>query len=246
METEALDDALTVFAATAPRFGSVGLANHGPMAAEALAHLGRHDAIAGWVARYRTRLDDAPPAARPLTEEDWPAALGAGRPLPRMARAVRAGDRRPAHRGRGGGVGAAPAPRVRRRRHPRPHPHRPRAACARRRRHAAPAPRGGERPGLLGVELPGTARAAAADRARRCGRCAWPTCPTFPRTRRARCSSATGSPPWPTSPTNSSRRWRRSAGPARRWTCSTSWRRVERGRTCAMPTPAVRSASCTP
>ena len=76
METEALDDALTVFAATAPRFGSVGLANHGPMAAEALAHLGRHDAIAGWVARYRTRLEDAPPAARPLTEEDWPAALG--------------------------------------------------------------------------------------------------------------------------------------------------------------------------
>jgi hypothetical protein len=75
MET-ALDDALTVFAATAPRFGSVGLANHGPMAAEALAHLGRHDAIAGWVARYRTRLDDAPPAVRPLTEEDWPAALG--------------------------------------------------------------------------------------------------------------------------------------------------------------------------
>jgi questin oxidase-like protein len=76
METEALDDALTVFAGTAPRFGSVGLANHGPMAAEALAHLGRHDAIAGWVARYRTRLDDAPPAARPLTEENWPAALG--------------------------------------------------------------------------------------------------------------------------------------------------------------------------
>jgi Questin oxidase-like len=76
METDALDDALTVFAATAPRFGSVGLANHGPMAAEALAHLGRHDAIASWVERYRTRLDDAPPPARPLTEEDWPAALG--------------------------------------------------------------------------------------------------------------------------------------------------------------------------
>jgi hypothetical protein len=76
METEALDAALTVFAATAPRFGSVGLANHGPMAAEALAHLGRPDAIPGWVARYRRRLDDAPPPARPLTEEDWPAALG--------------------------------------------------------------------------------------------------------------------------------------------------------------------------
>ena len=77
METEALDDALTVFAATAPRYGSLGLANHGPMAVEALAHLGRHDAIAGWVERYLVRLDDAPPPAdRPLTEEDWPAALG--------------------------------------------------------------------------------------------------------------------------------------------------------------------------
>ncbi len=76
METEALDDALTVFAATAPSYGAVGLANHGPMAAEALAHLGRHDAIPGWVAQYRARLDDAPPPARPLTEAEWPAALG--------------------------------------------------------------------------------------------------------------------------------------------------------------------------
>jgi hypothetical protein len=81
VETEALDDALTVFATTAPVYGSVGLANHGPMAAEALAQLGRHDAITDWVARYRTRLDEAPPpATRPLSEEDWPAALGrAGR-----------------------------------------------------------------------------------------------------------------------------------------------------------------------
>jgi Questin oxidase-like len=82
METEALDDALTVFAATAPLFGPAGLANHGPMAAEALAHLGRHDAIPGWVARYRTRLDEAPPAARPLTEVDWPAALGQAERFP--------------------------------------------------------------------------------------------------------------------------------------------------------------------
>ena len=76
MQTEALDDALTVFAATAPNYGAAGLANHGPMAAEALAHLGRHDAIPGWVAQYRGRLDDAPPPARPLTEAEWPAALG--------------------------------------------------------------------------------------------------------------------------------------------------------------------------
>jgi hypothetical protein len=76
MKTDTLDDALTVFAGTAPAYGAVGLSNHGPMAAEALAHLGRHDAIPGWVARYRTRLDEAPPPARPLSEEDWPAALG--------------------------------------------------------------------------------------------------------------------------------------------------------------------------
>ena len=37
VETEPLDDALTIFAATAPLYGSAGLANHGPMAAEALA-----------------------------------------------------------------------------------------------------------------------------------------------------------------------------------------------------------------
>jgi hypothetical protein len=76
MGTEALDDALVVFAATAPNYGSAGLANHGPMVAEALAHLGRSDVIAGWVARYRTRLHEAPTPARPLTEEEWPAALG--------------------------------------------------------------------------------------------------------------------------------------------------------------------------
>ena len=77
MGTDALDDALTVFAATAPEYGPYGFANHGPMATEALAHLGRDDAIAGWVARYRTRLADAPPPApRPLTEAEWPEALG--------------------------------------------------------------------------------------------------------------------------------------------------------------------------
>ena len=131
METEALDDALTVFAATAPTYGSLGLANHGPMAAEALAHLGRHDAIPGWVAQYRTRLDDAPPPARPLTEAEWPAALGRDGPLPRVARPLRARDRR-SSRGRGRGrVGAAAAPGLRRCGDARAHPHRSRAARAR-------------------------------------------------------------------------------------------------------------------
>ena len=81
METHPLDDALSVFAATAPEFGRFGLSNHGPMAAEVLGQLGHTDAIPGWVADYRQRLDAAPPPAdRPLGEVDWPAALGvAGR-----------------------------------------------------------------------------------------------------------------------------------------------------------------------
>jgi hypothetical protein len=83
MESPALDDALTVFAATAPSYGSLELANHGPMAAEALSHLGRDDVIAAWVERYRSRLDPAPPTAdRPLSEEEWPAALGRSERFP--------------------------------------------------------------------------------------------------------------------------------------------------------------------
>ena len=77
MEPDALDDALIVFAATAPSYGPLGLANHGPMAAEALAHLGREDAIGDWTARYAKRLDAAPaPATHILSEAEWPAALG--------------------------------------------------------------------------------------------------------------------------------------------------------------------------
>jgi hypothetical protein len=78
MKPDPLDDALTVFAATAPEFGPLGLSNHGPMGVEVLAHLGHGDVIPAWVADYRVRLDDAPPPAeRPMSEADWPAALGA-------------------------------------------------------------------------------------------------------------------------------------------------------------------------
>jgi hypothetical protein len=77
MDTDQLDDALTVFAASAPVFGTMGLANHGPMAAEVLGQLGRPEAIPAWVAAYRRRLSDAPlPADRPLSEDAWPDALG--------------------------------------------------------------------------------------------------------------------------------------------------------------------------
>jgi Questin oxidase-like len=77
MTTEPLDDALKVFASTAPEFGRFGLSNHGSMAAEVLDQLGHPEAIAAWAEAYRARLDPAPaPADRPLSEADWPEALG--------------------------------------------------------------------------------------------------------------------------------------------------------------------------
>jgi hypothetical protein len=81
--TDPLDDALTVFAATAPEFGHWGLSNHGPMASEVLGRLGRPEAIPAWVAGYRARLDDAPmPGDHPLGEQEWPQALGDGSRFP--------------------------------------------------------------------------------------------------------------------------------------------------------------------
>jgi len=75
----ALLDALDRFHGTGPEFGGF-LANHGPMASEALVRLGAADRVGGWVSGYLPRLD-APPAAgggvdwrtgRPGTHR-WPA-----------------------------------------------------------------------------------------------------------------------------------------------------------------------------
>ena len=83
MQTDQLDRALSVFAATAPEFGQFGLSNHGPMAAEVLERFGRADAIGDWVVAYRENLDPAPPPAdKPLSEDAWPAALGAPERFP--------------------------------------------------------------------------------------------------------------------------------------------------------------------
>ncbi|EPH44870.1 questin oxidase family protein [Streptomyces aurantiacus] len=59
----------------------VDLANHGPMAAEAIAVLGHGDEVAHWTGRYRRALDHhEPPAARfaldPADEASWRPALG--------------------------------------------------------------------------------------------------------------------------------------------------------------------------
>ena len=83
MESDPLDEALTALAATAPEFGPFGLSNHGPMAAEVLGQLGHSDAIGAWVQAYRARLDVAPPpAAKPLSEAEWPNALGVAESFP--------------------------------------------------------------------------------------------------------------------------------------------------------------------
>ncbi|MFI9239593.1 hypothetical protein [Streptomyces sp. NPDC053079] len=59
----------------------VDLANHGPMAAEALALLGQEDEVARWVGRYRRAMEHhEPPAARfaldAADESSWRPALG--------------------------------------------------------------------------------------------------------------------------------------------------------------------------
>lgn len=72
--SQALEDALALLAETGPEYHG-GLANHGPMAAEALVALERFDAVVPWVTRYRRRLDARPAGARPIGE-DWREALG--------------------------------------------------------------------------------------------------------------------------------------------------------------------------
>jgi hypothetical protein len=72
---EPLDEALGVLEGRGAEYG-VGLANHGPMAAEALCALGRGDRAAAWAAGYRTRLDDPLPARERITADHWQAALG--------------------------------------------------------------------------------------------------------------------------------------------------------------------------
>ena len=74
---DVLDEALDRLAAYGPEFGG-GLSNHGPMVAEALVRLGRHDAVAGWVDGYVARLEepiaprnDTPELGVLATAGDW-------------------------------------------------------------------------------------------------------------------------------------------------------------------------------
>lgn len=52
------------------------LANHGPMAADAIVRLGGHDQLDAWLDCYRSRLMPAIPAGRAVTSENWMHHLG--------------------------------------------------------------------------------------------------------------------------------------------------------------------------
>jgi Questin oxidase-like len=71
----ALDLALERLARTGPEYRG-GLANHGPMAAEALVALGRPDAVALWVDAYAAHLDPPPTPRVPIAPGTWKDALG--------------------------------------------------------------------------------------------------------------------------------------------------------------------------
>ncbi len=71
-----MEQALSMLAGCGPEFGSNGLSNHGPMAAEALTALGRGEEVEDWVVRYRTRLAERPPNVAQIKADDWRPALG--------------------------------------------------------------------------------------------------------------------------------------------------------------------------
>jgi hypothetical protein len=74
-DDDALLDALDRLRGTGPEFDGF-LANHGPMAAEALVRIGAADAVPAWVDAYRTRLAPAPEPAHGIGDADWREHLG--------------------------------------------------------------------------------------------------------------------------------------------------------------------------
>ena len=75
---EAIEAALERLAKTGPEYHG-RLANHGPMAAEALVVMNRPDAVVPWVDYYRSRLVDHPSGSRAIDSQQWREALGDGR-----------------------------------------------------------------------------------------------------------------------------------------------------------------------
>lgn len=78
MTDQVLLDALQRLHDTGPEFDGF-LANHGPMAAEALIRIGGSDAVPAWVDGYRHRLGPAPEVVRGIGDADWREHLGDAR-----------------------------------------------------------------------------------------------------------------------------------------------------------------------
>ena len=74
---EAMEAALERLAKTGPEYHG-RLANHGPMAAEALVVLDRPDAVVPWVDFYRPRLHEHPSGTHAIDPKQWREALGEG------------------------------------------------------------------------------------------------------------------------------------------------------------------------
>ena len=70
-----LDDALEILKDTGPEYRG-GLSNHGPMAAEALASLGRKGDVVAWTERYRKQLLERPPRRQAIPRKDFRDAMG--------------------------------------------------------------------------------------------------------------------------------------------------------------------------
>ncbi|MEV2216014.1 questin oxidase family protein [Streptomyces sp. NPDC050997] len=70
-----LEEALDRLHASGPeRLGR--LTNHAPMVVEALAAHGRAGAVHRWLDLYRGKLEDFPAPVAPVTDDNWPTALG--------------------------------------------------------------------------------------------------------------------------------------------------------------------------
>jgi hypothetical protein len=72
---DTMDEALEMLAQTGPEYRG-GLANHGPMAAEALIALNRADEVIRWVEKYKRNLQPHPTPTTKIEPGEWRQSLG--------------------------------------------------------------------------------------------------------------------------------------------------------------------------
>jgi len=75
------DEALSIVGRAGCEWGG-GLANHGPMASEALCAMGRADSVLSWARKYSVKLEPRPLPHDRIRAEDWRNALGDGDRFP--------------------------------------------------------------------------------------------------------------------------------------------------------------------